>query len=196
MANCISENELQYLSQSCKVAYVSTIISKSALVSDLEFDLDQVKGKLLTCEEVRIPTLQTVVIKGLTMITGHQKHVHVPMEPSPKCTNVFFLGNTYELRPGRSDVTVILRNMSGREVTLKPCTEVGTVTAANLVPLTQVSNGSDLDEKERESCMSAQVGSAEIPRRFQQRKGDTEGIIQKLDLSGIDEWEPQLQQGA
>ena len=149
VTNCISENELEYLSQSWKVAYVSTIISKSAPVSDPEFDLDHVKGKVLTCEEVRVPTLQTVVVKGLTMITGHQKHVHVLMELSPKCTNVFILGNTSELRPGRSDVTVILRNMSGRDVTLKPHTKIGTVTAANLVPLTQVSNGSDLDEKEK-----------------------------------------------
>ena len=42
--------------------------------------------------------------------------------------------------------------------------------------------------------MSAQVGYAEIPRRFWQGSGDTEGILQKLDLSGIDEWKPQLQQ--
>ena len=194
VTNCISENELQYLSQSWKVAYVSTIISTP--VSDLEFDLDQVKGKVLTCEEVRVPTLQTVVIKGLTMIIGHQRHVHVLVELSPKCPNVFILGNTSQLRPRRSNVTVILRNMSGRDITLKPCTELRTVTEANLVPLIQVSNGSDLDEKERVSCMSAQLGSAELPRRFCQQSGDTEGIFQKLDLSWIDEWEPQLQQEA
>ena len=112
MTNCISENELQYLSQSWKVAYVSTIISKSALVSDPKFDLDQMKGEILSCEEVRIPTLQTAVVKGLNTITGHQKHVHVLMELSPKCTNVFVLGNTCELRPRRSGVNVILKNMS------------------------------------------------------------------------------------
>ena len=49
VTNYISENELQYLSQSWKVAYITTIISKSAPVSDLQFDLDQVKGKVLTC---------------------------------------------------------------------------------------------------------------------------------------------------
>ena len=100
---------------------------------------------------MRIPALQSVVIKGLTMITGHQKHVHVLLELSHKCANVFILRNTSKLRPGRSDVTVILRDMSGRDITLKPHTEIGTVTAANLVPLTQVSNDSDLDEKERVS---------------------------------------------
>ena len=144
VTNCISEDELQSLSQSWKVAYVSTIILKAALVSDPEFDLDQVRGKVVTCKEVKIPALQTVVVKGITMITGHCKHVHVLMESSPKCVNVFVLGNTSELRPGSSDVTVVLQNRSKRNVTLRPHTEIGTVTAANLVPSTQLSNDYDL----------------------------------------------------
>ena len=77
VTNCISEDELQSLFQSWKVAYVSMIISKSAPISDPEFDLDQVKGKVVTSDKVKIPTLQTAVVKGLTMVTGHQKHVHV-----------------------------------------------------------------------------------------------------------------------
>ena len=61
------------------------MILKSASVSDPEFDLDQVKGKVVTCEKVKIPALQTAAVKKLTMITGHWKHVHVLVEPSPKC---------------------------------------------------------------------------------------------------------------
>ena len=34
------------------------IISKSALISDPEFDLDQVKGKLVTSEKVKVPALK------------------------------------------------------------------------------------------------------------------------------------------
>ena len=86
--------------------------------------------------------------------------------------------------------------MSGRDVTLESCTEIGTVTAANIVPSMQVGNSSDLDVKERVPCMSAQVESANLPSRFQQTSRDPEGVLQKLDLSGIDEWEPQLQQEA
>ena len=58
VTTCISEDELQSHSQSWKLAYISMIISKSALVSDPEFDLDQVKGKVVTREKVKIPTLQ------------------------------------------------------------------------------------------------------------------------------------------
>ena len=163
VTNCISEDELQSLSQSWKVAYVSMIISKAALVSDPEFDLHQVRGKVVTCEEVKIPVLQTIVVKGLTMITGHCKHVHVLVEPSTKCVNVFILGNTSELRPGRSDVTVVLQNRSKKDVALKPHTKIDTVTAANLVPSTQKSNGFTLDERERVPHMLAQVESTDIP---------------------------------
>ena len=119
MTNCISENELQFLSTSWKVPSVSMIISKAASVSGLEFDLDQVRGKVVTCEEVKIPTLWPAVVLGLTTITGHCKCVHVLLETSPKFVNVFVLGNTSELRPRRSDVTVVLQNRSGKDVTLK-----------------------------------------------------------------------------
>ena len=63
VTSCISEEELQSLSQSWKVEYVSTIISKATSVGDLEFDLDHVRGRLVTSEEVTTPTLQTVVVK-------------------------------------------------------------------------------------------------------------------------------------
>ena len=92
VTSCISKDELQSLSQSWKLAYISTIVSKSASVSDLEFDLDQVKGKVVTCEKVKIPALQTAVVKGLTMVTRHEKHVHVLVEPLPRCASVFVLG--------------------------------------------------------------------------------------------------------
>ena len=163
VTNCISEDELQSLSQSWKLAYVSMIILKAAPVSWLEFDLDQVKGKVVTCEEVKSPTLKTIVVKGLTMITLDHKCVHVLVELSPKCVNVLVLGNTSELRPRRSNVTVVLQNRSRKNMTLKPQTEIGTVTAANLVPSTQVSNCFNLDERERVPCMWGQVESTDIP---------------------------------
>ena len=120
VTSCISEEELQSLSQSWKVAYVSKILSKAAPVSDLEFDLDKVRGKVVTCEEVKIPALQAVAVKGLTTITGHCECIHVFVESSPKCVNVFVLGNTSELRPGKSNVNVVLQNRSRKDINLKP----------------------------------------------------------------------------
>ena len=158
----------------------------------LEFDLDNVKDKVITSEEVTIPVSQTIVVKGLTMITGHHKHVHVLIESSPKCVNVFVLGNTSEFRPVKSEVKVVIQNRSGKDMKLKPCT----VIAANIVPTTQVSNDFDVDEPERVSCMSAQVESANIPGETPHGSSDPWDILQKLNLSGMEEWKYQLQQEA
>ena len=80
---------------------------------------------------MKIPAFQTMIMKGFTNVMGYQKHIHVLVEPSPKCMSVFVSGNTSEVIPGELGVTVVLRNLSGREVTLEPHTEVGIVTAAN-----------------------------------------------------------------
>ena len=58
----------------------------------------------------------------------------------------------------------------------------------------QVGNEQKLDDKEKGQCMSAQVESSDWSAGFQQGWIDPEDILQKLDLSGIDDWDPQLQQ--
>ena len=194
VTSCISEKELQSLSQSWKTAYVSTIILKAISISDPDFNLDQVKGSIMISEEMTIPALQITVVKGQTTITGHHKCVHVLMESSPKCTTVFILGNTSELKPGNSDIEVVIQNRSGRDVKLKPRTEISTVTAANIIPTMQVSNDSEVTEKERVSSMLAQVESIDILRDTSDRvRTDLKDILQKLNLSGMEDWEPSLQ---
>ena len=141
------------MSQSWKPTHVSTIISKAISVSDPDFNLDQVKGSLVISEEVTIPVLQITVVKGLTMITGHHECVHVLMESSPKCMNVFILGNTSELKPGNSNIEVVIQNRYGRDVKLKPGSGIGTVIAANIIPTMQVSNNFDVTGQERVSSM-------------------------------------------
>ena len=44
--------------------------------------------------------------------------------------------------------------------------------------------------------MSAQVESADLSEGFHQGSRGPEDILQKLDLSGIDNWDPQMQQEA
>ena len=72
VANSIKEDKLKSSSQSWKLAYVSTVLSKSSHVSDQEFDLDQEKGKVVITEKVIIPAFQMVIAKGLTKFTGYQ----------------------------------------------------------------------------------------------------------------------------
>ena len=196
VTNCISNEESQSLSQSWKVAYVSTIILKATSVGDLGFDLDHVRGKVVTSEEVTIPASQTTVVKGLTTITGHHKHVHVPVELSPKYVNVFVPGNTSELKPGKSEIEVVIQNRSEKDVKLKAHTEIGTVITVNIVPTPQVSNDFDVSEQERVSSMLPQVGSTDILGEIPDGSDDPKDILQKLNLSRMEEWEPQLYQDA
>ena len=129
------------------------------------------------------------------MITGHHKCIHVLMEWSPKYMNVFVPGNTSELKPGNSDIEVVIQNRSGRDVKLcKPGTEIGTVIAANIVPTMQVSNDFDVTGQERVSSMLAQVESIDILKDSSDKvRNDLKDILQKLNLSGMEDWEPPLQ---
>ena len=115
----------------------------------------------------------------------------------PKCMNVFILGNTSELKPGNSKIEVVIQNRSGKDMKLKPGTEIGTVIAVNIVPTTQVSNVFDVTGQERVSSMSAQVESIDIVRDTSDWvRNDLEDILQKLNLSGMKDWEPSLQKAA
>ena len=159
--NCITEEELLSLFQSWKLAYVSTIISKSSQVSVQEFDLEQVKDKVVITMEVKIPAFQTMITEGIMKVMGHQKRIHVLEEPCPKCMCVFVPVNTSELIPGELGVTVVDINLSGREVTLELHTEVSIVTAANIVPSIQIPNEPDMGENEKLQCMSVQADLSE-----------------------------------
>ena len=185
------------MSQSWKTAYVSTIILKTISVSDPDFNLNQVKRGVVISEEVIIPALWITIVKGLTTITGHHKCVHVLVESSPKCMNVFIPGNTSELKPGNSDIEVVIQNRSGKDVKLKPGTEIGTVIASNIIPTLQVSNNFDADGPGRVSSMSAQVEYIDILQNTSDWvRHDLKDILQKLDLSRMKDWEPSLQKAA
>ena len=116
------------------------------------------------------------------------------MEPFPKCINVFIPGNTSELIPGRSGVVVVLQKLSGRDIIVEPHTEVGMVTAANIVPSVQIPDRQDLKECKEVQCKSAQTELLEV--KSTQEEIDPEDILQKTDLLGIADWDPTVQQKA
>ena len=64
----------------------------------------------------------------------------------PLNVSLFIPGNTSELKPGKLEVEVVIRNRSEKDMKLKPHTEVGTGIAANIVQTTQVSNDFDVGE--------------------------------------------------
>ena len=50
-----------------------------------------------------------------------------------------------------------------------------------------------MGENEKIQCMSAQ---ADLSDEIQQEDTEPEDILQKIDLSGIDDWNPKMQQEA
>ena len=60
----------------------------------------------------------------------------------------------------------------------------------------QVGNEPKFDDKEKVQCMLAQVELSDLSAGCQQGSLDPEDILQKLDLSWIDDWDPPLQQEA
>ena len=148
------------------------------------------RGKVVITKKVIVPAFQTVIARGLTKVTGHQKHVHALVEPSPNCTSIFVPGNTSELIPGESGVAVVLQHLSGRDVTLDPHTEVDIVNVANIIPSIQITSTQDLKENEKVQCMSTQ---ADLSEEIQQEETEPNDILQKIDLSGIDDWDPKMQ---
>ena len=87
---------------------------------------------------------------------------------------------------------VVLQNLSGREVTLEPHTEVDKISAANKVPPTLTpkvieENIPDDEDDEKIQCKSAQVELSNS--KSKQDKVDSEEILLKVDLLGITDWD-------
>ena len=73
---------------------------------------------------------------------------------------------------------------------LEPNTEVGIVTAANIVPSIQIPDKKEMEEVQ---CKSAQ---ADIAKREIKQDTNTKvkDVLQKIDWSGIADWDPKIQQ--
>ena len=76
---------------------------------------------------------------------------------------------------------------------MEPNTEVGIVTAANIVPSIQIPDKHDLKEMEEVQCKSAQTDVAEREIK-QDTHTEARDVLQKIDLSGIADWDPKIQQ--
>ena len=68
------------------------------------------------------------------------------------------------------------------------------VTAANIVPSVQIPDKQDLKENVETQCKSAQADLSE--GETMQKETDSEDTLQKIDLSGIADWDPTIEQEA
>ena len=66
-----------------------------------------------------------------------------------------FWGIPLKLKPGNSNIEVVIQNRSGKDMKLKLGTEIGIVIAPNIVSTMQVSNDFDGNGPEIVSSLSA-----------------------------------------
>ena len=97
-----------------------------------------------------------------------------------------------KLKPGGSQVDVVLQNLLGREVTLECHTKVGKISAANkvsstLTPKVIEENIPDDEDDEKIQCKSAQVDMSNS--KSKQVKVDPKEILQKVNLLRITDWD-------
>ena len=96
----------------------------------------QIQGDIKTTREITIPPLGTVHIKGMTKERCQSKRVHVMTQAPAKCySEQVMTTSTYtELRPDSSKVTICVRNLSAKPMTIPAKTSIESVSTANIIP--------------------------------------------------------------
>ena len=136
------------------------------------------KPTVKTTKPITLPPFSTTFVHGHTKLKSHGVKLNLIAEPfkdsqlpsSIQCTPSYC-----NLEPGSNRVTVGLRNISSRKITVPSRTIVCQIQLANMVPPIQTSKEQPPTEikKENESC-----------------------ILDQLDLGEINTWSVQQQQAA
>ena len=111
-------------------------LSKLSILKEPNFNLNQVKGKVKLTKAVTIKPFQTTHVSGLTECDQHFKRVNVIVESDPKINyeaTIPINGYTV-LKPGSSRVSVGIRNINCKSITIPAKTIIAKVTAVNVVP--------------------------------------------------------------
>ena len=136
------------------------------------------KSTVKTTKPITLPPFSTTVVKGHTKLKGHGMRLNLIAEPSEinqlppsvQCTPTYC-----NLEPGSNRVTVGLRNVSARQITIPSRAVVCQVQLANMVPKIQTPKEQDTIEQKGE---------------------DNTWILDQLDLGEIERWSGDQQQAA
>ena len=160
------------LSISRKIACCATQSRRKVQAQKLQ------KNRVITAKPTSFPPFSTKVVKGHTKLKGHGKRLNLIAEPSEinelhpsvQCTPTYC-----NLEPGSNWVTVGLRNVSAKQITIPSRTVVCQVQLANMVPKIQTPKEQDTIEQKEE---------------------DNTWILDQLDLGEIERWSEDQQQAA
>ena len=135
------------------------------------------KHTVKTTKPITLPPFPITIVQGHTKLKGHGLKLNLIAEPSEnnqlpssvQCTPTYC-----NLEPGSNRVTVGLRNVSAKQITVPSRTLVCKIQLANMVPKLQTPTGQDPSEN----------------------KEDNSWILDQLDLGEISTWSVEQQQAA
>ena len=121
-----------------EVKLATVLAAKAAILAEdeKEFTLDQVNGDLKITKVLTLAPFETAKVLTQSKVKNHRKRNNVITEPPEhSCAHDVVTNPSYAcLKTGSSRVSVSLRNLTGRTVTIKPETVVAKLAAANVVP--------------------------------------------------------------
>ena len=180
----IKDWELKKMSETWQRSkLVMVLVAKAAILAEneKEFTLDQVKGDLKITKVLTLASFEMANVLTQSKVKNHRKRVNAITEP-PEQTYapdvVTNPGYAY-LKPGSSRVSVSLRNLIGRKITIKPKTVVAKLAAANVIPLKLAPKVG----KETENTDQETIDRTPLPEEKMKE------LFKKLDFSGTDKWE-------
>ena len=104
------------------------------------------KHTVKTTKPITLPPISTTIVQGHTKLKGHGVKLNMIAEPSEnnqlpssvQCTPTYC-----NLEPGSNRVTVGLRNVSAKQITVTSRTVVCQIQPVNMVPKPQTPKGKD-----------------------------------------------------
>ena len=177
-------------------------MSKAGVLNEPNFDLNQVNGKVKLTKAVAIKPSRMLHVLGHTECNKHFKRVNVIVESDPErdYSGAILINGYTVLKPGSSQVSIGIRNISCQSVMIPAKTVIAKIAAANVVPHSYAPNVESNEQLQRLS----KLNSKEIPND----KKDTELrvppeippltpereqlLFSKINLGSIKDWTDDL----
>ena len=177
------------------------VINKQAQVEG--FDLDSIEGPVKITEHTVLKAGETLKMQGMIEVRGNFKRINITIEPLGLKEMNMKEGvgaiSTYAVcKAGSSRVSILLRNQTRQDVQLKKGQVVARAAAANLIP-------NKIAPRYRpEDRTYAQVYAREMEsrkrayalRKKESQEQRTNDLLDKLDLTGMEDWTGENQERA
>ena len=178
-------------------------LAKSGVLKEPEFDLNKVQGHVKLTKSVTIGPFQTVHASGLMECNQHFKRVNVIVEPDPsKNYEVAIPIHGYTvLKPGLSRVSVGIRNLSCRKITIPAKSTLAKIAVANIMPHFYAPNIENNEQLQQEfknyqqqqervvlnETISETISTPPVLTPERERL-----LLSKINLDGAKEWGEEL----